>query len=72
MRHAWRNEKCTISSSGNVEKEYLEVGGAIMLECVGEVQYECILWIPGIQDKVKWWAFVNMVIKSSFIGVAED
>lgn len=55
-----------------MEKEYIDVGGAIMLECVREVQYECVLWIPGIQDKVKWWAFVNMVIKSSFISVAED
>jgi hypothetical protein len=28
-----------------VEKEYLDVSGAIMLECVGEVEYEYSLGI---------------------------
>lgn len=37
------------------------------LECVGEVEYECILWISGIQDAVKWWDFVNMVINSEVL-----
>jgi hypothetical protein len=31
---------CTISWSDNVEKAYLGIGGAIMLECVGEEEYE--------------------------------
>jgi len=35
-----------------------------MLECVGEIEYEYIVWISGIQDTVKWWDFVNMVINS--------
>jgi len=43
MQHVWGNETRTIGWSENVEKEYLGICGAIMLECVGEVEYECIL-----------------------------
>jgi hypothetical protein len=50
-----------------VEEEHLGIGGAIMLECVGEVEYECVLWMSGIQDTLKWWDFVNMVINSEVL-----
>jgi hypothetical protein len=40
---------------------------AIMLECVREIEYEYIVWIWGIQDTVKWWDFVNMVINSEVL-----
>jgi hypothetical protein len=40
VRHAPGYETRTISWSNNVEKEYLDVSGAIMLECVREVEYE--------------------------------
>jgi hypothetical protein len=56
-----------IGWSENVEKEYLGIGGAIMLRCVGEVEYKCILRISGIQDTLKWWDFVNMVINSKVL-----
>jgi hypothetical protein len=67
MRHAWGNEKCMVSWSGNAEEEYLGVRGAVILECIREVDHDCILWIPDTQGTVKWWAFVNTVINSEFL-----